>query len=86
MEPFEFFVGAVQVSAAVPLPQVQVSVYDLLDEMVASVSLPEANLVPLQPPLATQLDATGDVDHVSTGANALEEEVLFAVSVTVPAL
>ena len=52
----------------------------------ARVSLPDANLVPLHPPLAVQLEATGDVDHVSTGTRLPVAEVLFAVNVTVPAV
>src|SRR6195256_2026148 len=40
-----FCVGAVQVRLALPLFQVQVSVYDLLAVIVARVSLPEANFV-----------------------------------------
>jgi hypothetical protein len=71
---------------AVPLPQAQVSVYDLLELMVGSVSLPEANFVPVQPPLAAQLEATGEVDQVSTGAKLVVDEVLFAVNVMVPAV
>src|SRR4051812_19289973 len=71
---------------AVPLPQAQVSVYDLLAVMVATVSLPEANLVPLQAPLAVQLEATGVVDQVSTGVRLPVAEVLFAVKLMVPAV
>ena len=54
--------------------------------MVASVSVPEANFVPLQAPLAVQLVATGEVDQVSTGAKPVEDEVRFAVKVMVPAV
>src|SRR5215510_9886357 len=79
-------VGAVQFSVALPLPQVQVNVYDLLAVMVASVSLPEANLVPLHAPLAVQLDATGDVDQVSTGVRLPVAVVWLAVKLMVPAV
>jgi hypothetical protein len=58
----------------------------LLLVMVASVSLPDANFVPLQPPPATQLVATGEVDHVRTGTRLPVADVLFAVKVIVPAL
>jgi hypothetical protein len=54
--------------------------------MVATVSLPDANLVPLQPPLAVQLVATGEVDQVRTGAKLAVDDVLFAVKVMVPAV
>src|SRR6185295_1786633 len=54
--------------------------------MVARVSLPEANLVPLQPPLALQLLATGEVDQVSTGARLPVADVLFAEKLMVPAV
>ena len=54
--------------------------------IVASVSEPEANFVPLHAPLAVQVDATGDVDQVSTGAKPVDEEVRFAVKVMVPAV
>jgi hypothetical protein len=54
--------------------------------MAASVSLPEANLVPLQPPLAAQLDATGVVDQVSTGVTLPVPEAGLAVKVMVPAV
>src|SRR5689334_8057818 len=54
--------------------------------MVASVSLPEANLVPLHAPLAVQLEATGVVDQVSTGVRLPVAEVWFAVKLMVPAL
>ena len=46
--------------------------------MVASVCVPEAALVPDQPPLAVQLVATGLVDQVSTGAKLPVAEVLLA--------
>ena len=52
----------------------------------ARVSLPDANLVPLHPPLAVQLEATGDVVHVSTGTRLPVAEVLLAVNVIVPAV
>ena len=78
--------GATQLRFAVPLPQAQVSVYDLLAVMVATVSLPEANLVPLHAPLAVQLEATGVVDHVSTGVRLPVAEVWFAVKLMVPAV
>jgi hypothetical protein len=52
----------------------------------AKVSLPEANLVPLQPPPAVQLVATGEVDQVSTGAKLAVEEILLEVKVMVPAV
>jgi len=54
--------------------------------MVASVSLPDANFVPLQLPLAVQPEATGVVDHVSTGTRLPAAEVWFAVKVIVPAV
>jgi hypothetical protein len=81
-----FVVGAVQDTVAEPPPQLQVSVYDWLDVIAASVSLPEANLVPLHPPLARQLVATGVVDQVNTGTRLPVAEVCFAVKVTVPAV
>ena len=62
-----FWVGFVQVRLTEPLFQVHVSVYDWFVVIAARVSLPEANFVPLQAPPATQLEATGVVDQVSTG-------------------
>jgi hypothetical protein len=79
-------VGAVQLTVAVPPAQVQVSVYDLLEVMVASVSLPEANFEPLQSPLAVQPEATGEVDQVRTGVRLPVAEVWLAVKVMVPAV
>src|SRR5215467_6162483 len=70
----------------VPPPQVQVSVYDLLAVIEVSVSLPDANFVPLQPPLAVQLVATGDVDHVSTGVRLPVAVVWLPEKLMVPAV
>lgn len=81
-----FLVGAVQLTVAEPVPQLQVSTYDLLLVIVASVWLPDASFVPLQAPLAVQDEATGDVDHVKTGTRLLVAVVLFAVKVMVPAV
>jgi hypothetical protein len=61
-------------------------VYVLLEVMVDSVCEPDANLVPLHPPLATQLVAAGVVDHVSTGTRLPTAADLFTVKVTVPAV
>jgi hypothetical protein len=52
----------------------------------AAVSLPEANFVPLQPPLAEQLEATGEVDQVSTGVALPLAEPGFADRFRVPAV
>src|SRR6185436_11449800 len=84
--PLVFVVGAVQFTVALPPPHEQVSVYDLLAVIVGSVSLPEANLVPLHAPLAVQLDATGEVDQVSTGVSDPVAEVWLAVKLIVPAV
>jgi hypothetical protein len=54
--------------------------------IVVCVWLPEAALVPDQPPLARQLVATGLVDQVRTGARLPVAEVRLAVSVTTPAV
>ena len=54
--------------------------------MAARVSEPDANLVPLHPPLAVQLDATGVVDHVSLGITLPVPDVGLAVKVMVPAV
>jgi len=85
-EPSVFCFGATQLSVADPLPQAHISVHDLLAVIEANVSVPEANLVPLQAPLAVQLEATGVVDQVSTGARLPVAEVLFAVKLMVPAV
>ncbi len=53
--------------------------------MAATVSEPDANLVPLHPPLAVQLEATGEVDHVSRGVTLPVPDVGLAVKVMVPA-
>src|SRR5688572_3628570 len=54
--------------------------------MAGKVSVPEANLVPLQAPLAVQLDATGVVDQVRTGVRLPVAEVLLAVNVMLHAV
>jgi len=54
--------------------------------MLASVSLPEANLVPLHAPLAAQLEATGVVDQVSFGVRLPVADVWFALKVMEPAV
>jgi hypothetical protein len=54
--------------------------------MAGRVTVPETALVPDQPPLARQLDATGVVDHVSTGTVLPTADVVFARSVTTPAV
>jgi hypothetical protein len=68
------------------LPQVQVNVYVLFAVIAGRVSVPDANLVPLQAPLAVQLVATGVVDQVSTGVRLPVADVLLAVKVMVPAV
>src|SRR5262245_17658470 len=84
--PSTFCVGRVQLTVAVPPPQLQVIVYEVLAVIVGSVSVPDANLLPLQPPLAAQLVATGDVDQVSTGARLPVAVVWFAEKLMVPAV
>jgi hypothetical protein len=53
--PSEFLVGAAQLTAAEPVPQVQVSVKLVFARTAVSVCVPDAALVPDQPPLAVQL-------------------------------
>jgi hypothetical protein len=60
-------VGTVQFTVAEPDPQVQVSVNVDVVLMLGRVWVPDAAFVPDQAPLAAQLDATGEVDQVSTG-------------------
>jgi hypothetical protein len=79
-------VGGVQLTVAAPFRQVQVSEYEVLVVIAGSVSLPDANLVPPQPPRAVQLEATGDVDQVSTGTKRPVAEVWFAVKLMLPAV
>jgi hypothetical protein len=54
--------------------------------MTGNVTVPEAALVPDQPPLARQLVATGLVDQVSTGTRLPVADVELARSVTTPAV
>jgi len=54
--------------------------------MSGNVTVPEAALVPDQPPLARQLVATGLVDQVNTGTRLPVADVELARSVTTPAV